>query len=71
MTNLRKLIKDNHIKNSDIFTLLGISRVVFERKSGLYADFKVFELKKIKDYFISLGVVSSDYDIGSFLEETA
>ncbi len=71
MTNLRKIIKDNNIKNSEIFTMLGVSRVVFERKSGLHADFKIIELEKIKDYFINLGIISFDYDIGEFLEEIA
>lgn len=71
MTKLRKLIKDNNIKCSEVFTMLGVSRVVFERKSGLHADFKIIELEKIKDFFINLGVVSFDYDIGDFLEEIA
>lgn len=69
MTNLRKIIKNNNIKNCELFTMLGISRVVFERKSGLYADFKIAELEKIKDYFVNLGIIPFDFDIGIFLEE--
>lgn len=71
MTNLRKIIKDNNIKNCEIYSLLGISRVVFERKSGLHTDFKISELEKIKSFFIDLGVISIDFDIGVFLEETS
>lgn len=69
MTNLRKMIKDNNIKNCELFKMLGISRVMFERKTGLHADFKITELEKIKDYFINLGIITFDFDIGVFLEE--
>ena len=66
MTNLRKIIKNNNIKNCELFTMLGISRVVFERKSGLYADFKISELETIKDYFVNLEIIPFDFDIGIF-----
>ena len=68
MILLKKIMKDNCIKSYELYTLIGCSRVNFEYKCSLRVDFKIEELEMIKNFFVELNIVTSDFDIGCFLE---
>ena len=48
-------------------SILGERHLLLNKLTG-EKDFKIEELEKIKDYFVSQGILNDDFDIGHFLD---
>ena len=66
MFYLRKLFKDNKISVRPLEKELNIR---FSEKFCLHSDFTIDDLKKIKRYLVDKQIISSNFDIGNFLDE--
>lgn len=63
---LRKLLKDNNIS---VYGLEKKLNIRLSERLCLHSDFTIDELKEIKRYLVGKQVISSDFDIGCFLDE--
>lgn len=69
MIYIEKLRKDNNLSYENISKIMGISRKGCSFKFTLKNDFTIKDLEKIKDYFVILGIIDENFDIGDFLNE--
>lgn len=61
-------IKKNKISYFKLYELLDISKTYFQSKLYGKCDFTIAELEKLKEYFISLGLIDKSFDIGHFVD---
>ena len=66
MFYLRKLLKDNNINIGLLSKELNIR---LSERFCLHSDFTIDDLKKIKRYLVDKQIISSNFDIGNFLDE--
>ena len=65
MFYLKALLKKNKIK---ICVLSKELNIRLSERFCLHSDFTLEELKKIKNYLVDKQIITSDFDIGKFLD---
>lgn len=65
MFYLKVLLKENKIKIKHISKVLNIR---LSERFCLHSDFTLEELQRVKKYLIDKQIISSDFDIGKFLD---
>ena len=64
-------VKKNKLSHLKLANILNICKTGFEAKLYAKNDFTIDELEKLKEYFVKLGLLSNDFDIGDFLNFVA